>query len=231
MNSRNTKLEMFTNRNILAYLASMLILITLCSACAAQESEKAIEKDGNIVLTFKNGESKVLTSTGNDSSPFLSSDKTKVVFIREFPTSVKEAESEEPTESQIILIDIASQRETILVQGCKSDGKSSSPTDYYNSEKYPFDGLCNLMNPQFSPDGKRVYFESTAWVVSNAVHYYDLEKKKIFLFQVGSLNLIQADGNVSINISYTLKHGGRCWQDWLYSPEGKPIKALSEESN
>lgn len=231
MNSRKIKLETRNYKNIPAYLAFMLILTMLCSACEAQESDKVVEKDGNIILILKNGESKVLTSNSTDSSPCLSADKSQVVFIREFTSSVSNSESGNPNETQIILMAIDSNKETILVQGCKSDGKGSSPTDYYNSEKYPFDGLCSLMNPLFSPDGKRVYFESTAWVVSNAVHYFDLEKHKIFFFQPGSLNLIQPDGNVSMNISSTHKHGGRYWQDWLYSPEGKPLKALSEQSN
>jgi hypothetical protein len=209
----------------------LLLGILFCSLLLrASIAEKVTVKDGNIYVQSDKGDLKQITFKGLDSDASLAHNRKFVIFLRTVKNTAKHEEGDAVIdETSILLYDLRNSTEKALVTGCKMDETGSSPFDYADSEKYPFKGLCNISNPRLSPDDKRVYFETTAWVVCNAVHYCLITSGKICFFHAGSLNDIQADGNVNINITDIQKNRGRYYQDWLFDQNGKAVKALGKK--
>ena len=87
-------------------------------------------------------------------------------------------------------------------------------------------------NLHFSPDSKTLYFETSAWVTSGAIHAIDTNGKNLrFVTHGGDLRILQSGpykGNLIVNQHrYRFKGdtplGSYDW-DWLYTPIGKQIK-------
>ena len=85
---------------------------------------------------------------------------------------------------------------------------------------------------QFSPDGKKVYFISSAWVTSGAVHSVNIDGTgEQFITDGNTLQVIDKGGAKGYLIirrhKYFLTGGSYDWL-WLVSPEGKEIGPLSD---
>ncbi len=87
-------------------------------------------------------------------------------------------------------------------------------------------------NLQFSPDSKTLYFETSAWVTSGAIHAVDVDGNHLRFVTDGSeLRVVQSGsykGNIIVNQHrYRFKGdtplGSYNW-DWLFTPTGKQIK-------
>lgn len=87
-------------------------------------------------------------------------------------------------------------------------------------------------NLQFSPDSKTLYFETSAWVTSGAIHAVDVDGNHLRFVTDGSeLRVVQSGrykGNIIANQHrYRFKGntplGSYDW-DWLFTPTGKRIK-------
>jgi hypothetical protein len=191
---------------------------------------KTFIKTGNIFIQYDNADTRQITFKGLDSQAFLSNDKKFALFIRTIKNLKEPEEGEEIIEeSKIMLYTFSASAEKLLVQGCKSDGTGSTPISYSESEEYPFSGLCNIANFQLSPDGMRVYFETSAWTVSNAIHYCYIPTGKIALVGAGRLNQILPNGNLNITITGTAQEKGRYTQDWLFDKNGTEIEPIGEQ--
>lgn len=92
-------------------------------------------------------------------------------------------------------------------------------------------------NLQFSPDSKTLYFETSAWVTSGAVHAVDVDGDHLRFVTDGSdLRVVQSGqykGDIIVNQHrYRFKGdtplGSYDW-DWLYTPTGKQIKLYQKE--
>ncbi len=92
-------------------------------------------------------------------------------------------------------------------------------------------------NLQFSPDSKTLYFETSAWVTSGAVHAVDANGKHIrFVTDGGDLRIVQYGpykGDLIVNQHrYRFKGdtplGSYNW-DWIFTPTGKQIKLYKKE--
>lgn len=214
-------------------ISRTLLIVSLClitSLLSSQEVTKAFLKNGNIYLQYDNADSRQITFKGIDSQATLSNDKKFVVFKRTIKNANEPEEGEEVIEdTKIIKYDFSTSVEKVLVQGCRSDGTGSSIISYADSDEYPFSGLCNITNVQLSPDGQRVYFETSAWTVSHAIHYCYIPTAKIAFFSAGTLISIQANGNLSISITGIEQNKGRYTQTWLYDKSGLPIEAIGEK--
>lgn len=210
-----------------------LLIICFCLIAFQSKSQlitKTFEKKGNIYIQYDNAETKQLTSKGIDSQPILSSDKSFVIYLRTIKNTSKVEEGDEVIdETKIIQYDFKTSLEKVLVQGCRKDGKGSSPIAYADSDNYPFTGLCNISLILLSPDNRRVYFQTTAWAVANAIHYYNIPANKIGFCHSGDLEGILPDGNLKISITDTEKNKGRYYQQWLFDKNGNPIKAIGEK--
>ncbi len=87
-------------------------------------------------------------------------------------------------------------------------------------------------NLQFSPNGKTLYFETSAWVTSGAIHAVDVDGNHLRFVTDGSeLRVVQSgpykDDIIVNQHRYRFKGdtplGSYNW-DWLFTPTGKQIK-------
>lgn len=87
-------------------------------------------------------------------------------------------------------------------------------------------------NLQFSPDSKTLYFETSAWVTSGAIHAVNVNGNHLrFVTDGGDLRIVQSGpykGDLIVNQHrYRFKGdiplGSYDW-DWLFTPAGKEIK-------
>jgi Tol biopolymer transport system component len=93
-------------------------------------------------------------------------------------------------------------------------------------------------NLQFSPNSKTLYFETSAWVTSGAIHAVDIDGNHLRFVTDGSeLRVVQSGlykGDIIVNQHrYRFKGdaplGSYNW-DWLFTPTGKQIKLYKKES-
>jgi len=87
-------------------------------------------------------------------------------------------------------------------------------------------------NLQFSPNSKTLYFETSAWVTSGAIHAVDVDGNHLrFVTDGNELRVVQSGqykGDLIVNQHrYRFKGdtplGSYNW-DWLFTPTGKQIK-------
>lgn len=92
-------------------------------------------------------------------------------------------------------------------------------------------------NLQFSPDSKILYFETSAWVTSGAIHAINVDGNYLrFVTDGGELRVVQSGrykGDIIVNQHrYRFKGdtplGSYNW-DWLFTPTGKEIKLYKKE--
>src|SRR5258706_14478646 len=157
-----------------------------------------------------NSTPKQLTDSGSDSEPALSSDQKAIVFVRRTPgvTVSTGLGDQEATELWIIRADGRDLRRLLR-------GRSGSP---------PESTLAKFSNPQFSPDSKRIYFTSEAWVTSPAIHMLELSSGKERFLTAGNLIEIINRGEYKNNLivgqhRYFLAGGSYDWI-WLITPDG-----------
>lgn len=93
-------------------------------------------------------------------------------------------------------------------------------------------------NLQFSPDSKTLYFETSAWVTSGAVHAVNVDGNQLrFVTNGNELRVLQSGsykGNLVVKQHrYRFKGdtplGSYDW-NWLFTPQGKQIKLYQKES-
>lgn len=86
---------------------------------------------------------------------------------------------------------------------------------------------------EFSPDSKTLYFETSAWVVSGAIHAVDINGKNLrFVTAGGDFHVVQNGpykGNLIVNQHRYHDGGGSYNWDWLFTPTGKQIKLYQKE--
>jgi hypothetical protein len=211
-------------------LIGLLSILLTTLYCFSAIPERAFTKEGNLFIQFDNSEIIQITFKGQDSDASMASNRKFIVFLRTVKNPDAKEEGEQLIdETSIILYNLENSKEQILVQGCKFDGEGSSKISYSDSEGYPFTGLCNIQKPILSPDNERIYFETTAWTVSAAIHFCSIPTGMISFFHAGSLNEVLPNGNLSINVTETRKNKGRYYQDWLFDSKGKAIKALGKK--
>lgn len=88
---------------------------------------------------------------------------------------------------------------------------------------------------RFSPDSKTLYFETSAWVTTGAIHAVDVDgKNERFVIDGDELRIVQGGkhkGDLIVNQhSYRFKGDtplGSYNADFLYTPSGKKIKIFS----
>ncbi len=86
---------------------------------------------------------------------------------------------------------------------------------------------------EFSPDSKTLYFETSAWVVSGAIHAVDINGKNLrFVTDGGEYRIVQDGhykGDLIVNQHRYHDGGGSYNWDWLFTPSGKQIKLYKKE--
>jgi len=177
-------------------------------------------KSGNIYYHNGSGHTIQITRTGKDSSPVLSSNKKLIAFIREGIQVIPDrCDIDAKYGNEIWLYDFSTQKEKRLV------------TNNFECDK-PKKQIVDPENLLFSPDSKTLYFETSAWTTSGAIHAVDVNGTHLRFVTDGTvLWIVQSGlyrGNLIVNQHrYRFKGdtplGSYDW-DWLFTPTGKQIK-------
>ena len=86
---------------------------------------------------------------------------------------------------------------------------------------------------QFSPDSKTLYFATSAWATSGAIHAIDVNGKNLRFITAGNEYHVVTDGkyrgDLIVNQHRYHDQGGSYDWDWLFTPQGKQIKLYRKE--
>lgn len=207
-------------------LSTLFVFCLIAWQIASQEVTESFLSKGNVYVQYGKTYFYQITKLGVDTLPILSKNRQFLIYLRDQKKNGVYL-------SQIIRYDFSTSTEKVLVQTCEENLILSSPIAYANSYDYPFPGLGGIMDIKLSPDDKRIYFETTAWTVAYAVHYYVISTGKIHFFHSGSLNGIYPNGMLDIETTGIESDNDstscRYWQDWLFDTDGKRIKALGKK--
>lgn len=96
----------------------------------------------------------------------------------------------------------------------------------------PHRPIARMRNPQFSPDGGRVYFESISAVVSGAVYAVDLKTKtETRVCSGGGLEVVRSGtyaGHLIVQQHRYFIGGGSYDWFWLLRPDGQEVGPIGE---
>jgi dipeptidyl aminopeptidase/acylaminoacyl peptidase len=196
-----------------------LLLTLFCVAFAATAfGQKVSVKKGNIQFTDKAGKTIALTSGGRDADPHLSPDGKLVAFVRKIDRKVSTGSGDDAAEIWIVGTDGTNPQKIV-------EPKSGDKTEEI---------LALMSAPQFSSDGKKIFFETSAWTTSDAVHVIDLEtKQEQFLCDGNALEVIRSgeykDHLLVGKHKYYVGGGAYDWI-WLVTPDGKEVGPVGENA-
>lgn len=176
---------------------------------------------GNVVFTDAAGRTIPLTDSGRDSAPDLAPDGRRVAFVRATPGQTVETGSGEEEATEIWMVGVDGKNPTLLVRG-KGDAKEMRNV------------LAALQTPQFSPDGKQVYFGSAAWATSGAIHAVDLRTRRVrFVMPGNGLEVVRTGeyrGCLLVQQHRYFLGGGSFDWFWLFRADGKEVGPVGEDT-
>lgn len=160
----------------------------------------------------------------NSSDTVISPDGKWLVFTKKsnfiVPSDCFYAASKGDAGQEIWIVDLATKQKKVLV------------TNHFNCD----DVKQMILNPrhlEFSPNSQTLYFQTSAWVVSDAIHAIDVNGENLrFVTDGNKYQVIRQgpyQGNLLVNQHRYHSTGGSFDADWIYSPEGKKIKLYKKE--
>lgn len=186
----------------------LIIFLLLITGCSISGKTKVLSNENGLATSSLNQvvseQSKLQPTYPIDSDFATSSDKTKIVFVRDIgdhEACMGEACMGEGyyIYNQLVIKDLSDNKENVIVQS----GKFANLKILNLPEKYPFDTMAGMGFPIFSADDNYVYFGASAWDTSNAIFSVNLKTKEIKYITDGvSLELIKTGefkGNLIIN--------------------------------
>lgn len=208
-----------TLRSCLKATVPLLLTLFLFALPAEAKSPSVVEEKGRIVFVEANGKKLPLTSGAQDSQPSLSLDGKAVVFVRKGSGKKLESAAGEVEANELWWISTAGGKPRQLVKSAGSD----------DPKKF----LGGLQAPQFSPDGKTVFFMSAAWATSSSVHKVDVASGKTsFVTDGNTLEVIPSgehQGKLIVQKHKYFLAGGTYDWFWLVDPDGKEVGPIGED--
>ena len=198
-------------------------ILTLAFSSAPSKAQSVFAKDGNVFIRHSPGQTKQLTTLGCDSQPSLSPDRTRVAFVRRTPGKTVQTSLSDTEATELWVVNSDGKQPELLVSGKEDEDPKRS--------------LADFSSPQFSPDGRRIYFMSVGWVTSGAVHVVDIQsKRESFVSPGNTLDVIQKGKYRGYLIAQKHKYFfgakvGSYDHYWLLTPNGKEIRRIGGERN
>jgi hypothetical protein len=199
----------------------MRLLLVLCfNAVTSALAQSVSVKDGNIQFTDKAGQTTALTSLGRDSGPILAPDGKWVAFVRKVDGKKIATGSDEMDPTELWQV--------------RTDGKEASLLVKCRAAEKPESVIAGFENLQFSTNGKLLYFVTSAWATSGAVHVVDTtNRKERYLFPGSDLKIVTSgeykDCLLVQQHKYFVGGGSYDWF-WLLHPDGKEVGPVGEET-
>jgi hypothetical protein len=219
------------------YILSFLTLALAGLHVSGQSIVNVYQQDKSIKIQYDNGNIKEIIPAGNASLIGHSRSQNLILYTNVTKKSMTAGQegSESYDQVSVHAYNPTVGKDSILFTTCL-DGIGGTRPPYANSSIYPFETLCGFFSPTLSPDGDRLYFETSAWSVSNAVHYYNLKTRQLTFFKAGWLQKVnQAGVEIQITaIEWKNNQGqpesrGRYTQYCLFDTSGNLIRELSEK--
>lgn len=197
--------------------------------------KKVFEKDGRIYAYQGNRIPVKLTNSGKDRNPILSPDEKLVAFIRksedEAYLAVEGADYVEPgghLGDQIWIVNVDDKKARMIVKDRIPEAVDGTGKTIHEVVAFIYDESF-----QFSPDGKKIYFETSAWTTSNAIHSVNIDgSDEKFVTSGNTLKIIDRGGYKGYLITskhkYYVAGGSYDWY-WLVSPDGEEIGPLGDD--
>lgn len=183
-------------------------------------------KSGNIFFYSKNADHVLqLTHSGKNKHPALSSDGKWLAFVKRsshvMPGHCGDfADTGSQYADEIWIYDLQKMKLKRLV---KNNFDCDEPTKM----------IVDPKSLVFSLDSKTLYFETSAWVTSGAVHAVNVNGKNLrFVIDGGEYRIVQNGpykGDLIVNQHRYHDKGGSYNWDWLFTPDGKQIKLYKKE--
>ena len=159
-----------------------------------------------------------LTALGLDSQPRLSPDGRTVAFVRATPGDSVETATGRAEATSLWIVGVDGSAPRMLVRG--------------RSSAEPEQALAAFQAPRFSPDGQRVYFLSSAWATSGAVHEVEpASGRGRFVVAGNSLDVVPSGtyaGHLLVSQHRYFLGGGSYDWTWLFAPDGKEVGPVGE---
>ena len=199
-----------------AVLALALLWLGATLSATAQSLQA---KQGNISFASASGEVRQLTTSGLDSAPVLSPDGLTVAFIRATPGR-----------TVMTALGLAEVTELWTIG---TDGEGAKRIVQGGERPKPRRPIAGMENPQFSPDGRVVYFESVSAVVSGAVYAAELANKAETRVCSGHTLQVVRSGRYTGHLvvqqhRYFVQGGSYDWF-WLLRPDGVEVGPIGED--
>jgi len=196
----------------------LALLGLLTGTIAAHGQPARVYSDAGSIFIERAGGATKLTASEMDVDPVLSPSGAFVVYTRQGRgRSRRHYEPSqfcptEPRPDELRRINLDGSDDRLLLKGRGGD---------------PEHQLCDFKSKQFSSDGRRLYFLTPAWAISDALHAFDMRAgDEHFLLPANEflvLNFCRSkykDHLVVLSHRYFLSGGSYDWY-WLYNPAGK----------
>ncbi|MDB4906001.1 MAG: hypothetical protein JWO05_785 [Gemmatimonadetes bacterium] len=146
----------------------------------------------------------------------------RVAFVQATPRRLVQTSLEEQEATELWIASADGSNARLLVSGRASDSVERA--------------IASISSPRFSPDGHRLYFLSTAWVTSAAVHAVDLASgRERFVAPANSLEIVPTgplSGCLLVDQHrYWPNEGGSYDWTWLLSSDGREIALAASDSD
>jgi hypothetical protein len=200
-------------------IIAFILLSTTFTTVYAQDTQHKKEKDTRLMQ---------LTKDAKLADLIASPDRNWIVFIKKsnytIPSDCFYFSQKGEQADEIWIINTKEMTKKLLVAPHFSCGDVSKV-------------IIDPHNLQFSPNSKTLYFETSAWVTSGAIHAVDVDGNHLrFVTAGGRLRVVQYGkykDNIIVNQHrYRFKGdtplGSYNW-DWLFTPTGKQIKLYKKE--
>ena len=198
----------------------LVLAILALSEASAHAQKVEADESGRMFFTDAAGKRSLIPVQGKCTDPSLAPGKRRVVFVRATPDQMVSGATGDEEATELCVADPDGKNFLVLVRG--------------KFDQEPSKMLANFQAPQFSPDGKTIYFVSSAWVTSGSVQAYNLAAKKLRFVMAGSDLEVVPSGEYAGNLlvqqhRYFLGGGSYDWY-WLMKPDGKEIGVVGEST-
>ena len=195
------------------FAAGSFLFIALAAQSYAQQVSV---QNGNVILAGR-----TLTNSGHDSEPVLSPDKKWIIFVRTVPDKKISTGAGEANATELWQIRADGKEPTVLVRPKESDKMENV--------------LAGFSKPEFSTNGKLVYFLSEAWTTSGALHVVDTTNgKEHFVCPAAEFGVVQSgeyrDDLLVQQHRYFIGGGSYDWF-WLLKRDGKEVGPVGEDTD
>ena len=193
----------------------MLVILGMFAFMPAVAFAQTLYVEGGNVF-FKPDSSRravQLTTSGKDEQAALSPDGQMAAFVRRTPGKTVGTGS--------------GTAEATELWGIRVDGTGAKRIAAGRSAAKMESILADFRAPQFSGDGKRIYFLSAAWATSAAVHVIDVTTgAEHFVLPGNSLEILRQGeyaGDLLVSQHRYFLAGGSYDWIWLFRPDGREV--------